>query len=80
VLRYQTPRIEAHRNGALVPHQKLHKSAIEWNGMAAFRHFIAKTCSVKDGREDRKGTKNWCRGGAVALGEGSGDREDEPGR
>lgn len=80
MLCYQTPRIEAHHNGALGPHQKLHKSAIEWNSVAAFRHFIAKTRSVKDGREDRKGTKDWCRGGAVALGEESGDRENEPGR
>jgi hypothetical protein len=47
-------RTEAHRNGARDSHQKLPKSAIEPDVRTAFGHFIAKTRSLEDGREDRK--------------------------
>jgi hypothetical protein len=52
-------RTEAYRNGARESHQKLPKSAIEPDVRAAFGHFIAKTCWLEEGREDRTRTKDW---------------------
>jgi hypothetical protein len=69
------PRNEEHRKGgALCSHPTLNISAIQRNGRAAFGHFIAKMRSLEDGRGGPEA------GGAAALGEGSGEREDKMGR
>jgi hypothetical protein len=55
----------------LVPKENIVNPQFSATIGAALGHFIDKTQSLEDCREDWKGTKDWCLGGAVVLGKAS---------